>query len=141
MASEAVISFLEAKAIKVTPVRILVLKLLLASKNGMAANEIEKELFYCDRITIYRTLVTFVEKGVLHAVLNPAGLKNYMLCSDTCKIHQHNDNHPHFYCEKCQKTSCIETVNVPIIQLGEAYKVNEIQIAIKGICKDCNTVA
>ena len=59
---------LEKKQIRKTPFRLEVLKLFKASKNAISLKEIEKNLTSFDRITLYRTLKLFIEKGLIHEV-------------------------------------------------------------------------
>ena len=57
-----------------------------------------KDLY--DRVTIYRTLKTFVDKGIIHKVLDEEGLR-YALCKEVCHDHDHHHDHVHFKCQLC----------------------------------------
>jgi Fur family ferric uptake transcriptional regulator len=90
-----------------------------------------------DRVTVYRTLQTFVEKGIIHTIPTTDNSVRYALCRDNCTEGHHHDNHVHFICLKCGTTLCMEDVVVPEIKMRRGYSVNEIEVVVKGICLDC----
>lgn len=89
-----------------------------------------------DRVTLYRTLKTFVEKGILHKVLDDNGLR-YALCKQECTTHGHRHDHVHFKCVECGETNCLEQTHIPPLQLPEGYNANEINLLIQGVCPQC----
>ncbi|RYG32801.1 MAG: transcriptional repressor, partial [Chitinophagaceae bacterium] len=90
-----------------------------------------------DRVTIYRTLQTFVEKGIIHTIPTPDNSIRYALCKDDCSEGHHHDNHVHFVCIKCSNTICLDHVIVPTVKLPAGFKANEIQMVVNGTCKAC----
>jgi Fur family transcriptional regulator, ferric uptake regulator len=91
-----------------------------------------------DRVTIYRTLKTFVEKGIIHKVLDDEGGTKYALCRTTeCSHDNHHHDHVHFKCLKCGTTSCIESVHIPVFSLPEGYKRTEVNMLVQGTCPSC----
>ena len=91
-----------------------------------------------DRVTIYRTLSSFVEKGLIHKVLDDSNALKYALCNlEGCSAHEHHDNHVHFKCNKCNLTLCIEEVVVPNITLPIGFSIAETNLLIKGVCNNC----
>ena len=126
---------LEKKQIRKTPFRQEVLKLFKASKNAISLKEIERNLTSFDRITLYRTLKLFIEKGLIHEVLHSSG-KRYALCKEQCDEHQHQHNHLHFHCSSCKESFCLETyiedLNLP------GYIIQQTDLSVHGICKKCN---
>ncbi len=91
-----------------------------------------------DRVTIYRTLKTFVEKGIIHKVLDDEGGTKYALCSTTeCSHDNHHHDHVHFKCLQCGNTTCIESVHIPVFSLPEGYKRTEINMLVQGTCPTC----
>lgn len=89
-----------------------------------------------DRVTLYRTLKTFVEKGILHKVLDDNGLR-YALCKQECSTHGHQHDHVHFKCVNCGETNCLEHTHIPAFPLPDGYKAQEINLLIQGICPQC----
>ncbi|MEM7038069.1 MAG: transcriptional repressor [Bacteroidota bacterium] len=91
-----------------------------------------------DRVTIYRTLTLYLDKGILHKVLDDAGATKYALCTDTCSEHDHNHEHVHFKCTECGTTSCISELKVPAIALPQGYILKESNLLLSGVCVTCN---
>ena len=91
-----------------------------------------------DRVTVYRTLQTFVEKGIIHAIPTADNSVRYALCKD-CEEGHHHDDHVHFVCSNCNKTICLDDVVSPNIELPEGYAAQNVQVVINGVCKDCNS--
>lgn len=91
-----------------------------------------------DRVTIYRTLKTFLDKGILHKVLDDEGGTKYALCRTTeCSHQKHQHDHVHFKCNSCGNTTCIESVHIPALLLPEGYERHEVNLLVQGICADC----
>ncbi|CAN5455546.1 Fur family transcriptional regulator [soil metagenome] len=91
-----------------------------------------------DRVTVYRTLKTFLDKGLIHKVLDDGGSSKYALCRESCTSEDHNHEHVHFKCIRCGITNCLENVEVPRFSLPSGYKAIETNLLVQGICKDCN---
>jgi len=129
---------LRRKRLSITDSRKKILSLFLSSKDALAHGDIEKkagEKF--DRVTVYRTLQTFVEKGIIHTIPTADNSVRYALCKE-CEEGHHHDEHVHFVCTNCGRTICLDDVVSPKIELPEGYIPQEVQVVINGICKDCN---
>ena len=128
---------LHRKNLSVTDSRKKILSLFLSHHDALTHGDIEKkagEKF--DRVTVYRTLQTFVEKGIIHAIPTSDNTVRYALCKDCTEGH-HHDDHVHFVCSNCNKTICLDDVVSPKIYLPEGYIADNVQVVINGICKDC----
>jgi Fur family ferric uptake transcriptional regulator len=129
---------LRRKHLSVTDSRKKILSLFLSTPDALAHGDIEKkagEKF--DRVTVYRTLQTFVEKGIVHTIPTADNSVRYALCKD-CEEGHHHDEHIHFVCSNCHKTICLDDVVSPVIELPEGYRAESTQVVINGICRDCN---
>jgi Fur family transcriptional regulator, ferric uptake regulator len=91
-----------------------------------------------DRITVYRTLKTFLDKGVVHKVLDDQGGLKYALCKENCSQGHHHHEHLHFKCTICSQTTCLDNSHIPTMTLPKGFKKNEINILVQGICPNCN---
>jgi Fur family transcriptional regulator, ferric uptake regulator len=131
-------SILTAKKINPTAMRLLVLEFLLKQNAAISLTDLEKGLDPADRTTIYRTLKTFEEKGLVHGIEYGAGATKYALCKDECEAGHHDDLHVHFYCNKCKETFCLPKVLIPEVSLPEAYQAEERELIVKGICARCS---
>ena len=128
---------LRRKHLSVTDSRKKILSLFLSASDALAHGDIEKkagEKF--DRVTVYRTLQTFVEKGIIHTIPTPDNSVRYALCKDCTEGH-HHDDHVHFVCTNCHKTICLDDIVSPSIPLPRGYIADTVQVVINGICKDC----
>jgi len=138
MTTTRVDDILRRNSLSVTESRKKILNLFLNVSGALAHGDIERkagEKF--DRVTVYRTLQTFVEKGIIHTIPTTDNSVRYALCRDNCTEGHHHDNHVHFICLKCGSTLCLEEVIVPEIKMSKGYAVNEIEVVVKGICFNC----
>lgn len=126
--------------LKATPQRISVLKAFLTKNKVLALPELSKSLGKeFDRITLYRTLNTFEEHGLIHKIPDKTGNVTYALCRHDSIHHSHDDNHVHFKCTKCNLTVCLEEVEIPFIKVPSKYKPEKYNFLIEGHCESCNT--
>ena len=129
---------LRRNSLSITESRKKILSLFLQSADALAHGDIEKkagEKF--DRVTIYRTLQTFVEKGIIHTIPTAENSVLYALCKDCTEGH-HHDDHVHFVCANCNSTICLDDVVSPKLNLPQGYTAQNVQVVINGICKSCN---
>lgn len=129
-------SLLTARKITPTPMRLLVLQYLRAQPHAVTLTEIETGLYLADRVTIYRTLKTFDEKGLVHAIDDGSGVQKYALCHDCSE--DHNDLHIHFNCSVCEETFCLPHSKIPDIVLPPGFQKEEVQLTVKGVCDQCS---
>ena len=129
---------LKRNQLSVTGSRKKILELFLGSNGALAHGDIEKktgEKF--DRVTVYRTLQVFLEKGIIHNIPTSDNSVRYALCKSDCTEGHHHDNHVHFVCTVCGNTTCLADVTVPLVKLPGGFKPNEYQMVVNGVCKDC----
>ena len=122
--------------LKLTGCRADVLEAFQKTERALSNAELE-QIFKnrVDRVTIYRTLKTFLDKGLIHKVLDDGGTK-YALCKAACG-HAHNHDHVHFKCIKCGETNCLETVHIPAFNLPKNYQLTALNLLAEGICPKC----
>jgi len=133
-------SLLKRNSMSVTDSRKKILKLFLDQPGALAHGDIEKragEKF--DRVTIYRTLQTFVDKGVIHTIPTADNSIRYALCKDDCSEGHHHDHHIHFVCDNCGNTYCLDDIVTPDIKLPKGYSAEHVEVVVEGICKNCKT--
>ena len=122
-----------------TAVREGVLQCFMQDERALSQPDLEEQLSIpCDRVTIYRTLTTFLEKGIIHKVLDDGGVMRYALCNHECKEDDHHHDHVHFKCTNCHKTICIDQVHIPVFSLPSGYQMKEVNVLMQGICDQCN---
>jgi Fur family ferric uptake transcriptional regulator len=133
-----IVDTLKRNQLSVTDSRKKILELFLQRKAALAHADIEQHSGdEFDRVTIYRTLQTFVEKGILHTIPSADNSVKYALCKDACTEGHHHDNHVHFMCDTCGTTYCLDHVTVPQVQLPTGYQVHQIDLVVSGVCVKC----
>ncbi len=129
---------LKKNHLSVTEGRLKVLELFCSHKTALSHSEVEKKLGpEFDRVTIYRTLHSFEEKGLIHSIPTNENFSRYALCQDACTEGHHHDSHIHFVCDTCHQTTCVSQVTIPLVELPEGYKLAKIDMIANGICKNC----
>jgi Fur family transcriptional regulator, ferric uptake regulator len=129
---------LKSNNLSVTDTRKKILGLFIGKEGALAHADIEKgagEKF--DRVTVYRTLQVFVDKGIIHTIPTPDNSIKYALCKDECTEGHHHDHHIHFQCKECGNTYCLDEVTTPEIKLPKGYSPEQIEVVISGVCKNC----
>ncbi|MDE5552627.1 MAG: transcriptional repressor [Muribaculaceae bacterium] len=138
---------LERAGIRPTPVRQLILKTLLDGPRPLSSLEIERNLETVDRSSITRTLILFVDRGVVHSFEDGSGSMKYEACrdkhhADHSPAHSsdslHTDLHPHFHCTKCGITICLDYLSIPDIPLPAGFDGQSRTLIVKGLCDKCN---
>lgn len=121
-----------------TKSRIKLLDLFLDLSETISLQEIEQSIPDLDRITLYRTLKIFEQKGIIHRAIDGTNHPKYALCAEGCTEVQHHDNHAHFHCVSCEKTVCIDDIVLPKIKgLPLGYKLSDAHLVLNGFCSDC----
>lgn len=129
---------LKKNQLSITDSRSRILELFLQQNGALAHADIEKKSGASfDRVTIYRTLQTFVEKGIIHTIPTADNSVLYALCKDHCNEERHYDHHVHFVCRQCSNTICLDDITVPDIKLPSGYQATQVEVVVNGICKAC----
>lgn len=129
---------LKRNNLSITGSRKKILQLFFEQPGALAHGDIERkagEKF--DRVTIYRTLQTFVDKGIIHTIPTADNSIRYALCKDDCTEGHHHDHHIHFVCKSCGNTYCLDDVVTPDIKLPKGYLAGHVEVVVEGICKNC----
>ena len=130
---------LKKNQLSITGGRRKILELFLQQDGALSHSDIEKkagEKF--DRVTVYRTLQAFLEKGLIHSIPTSDNSIRYALCKDDCSGGQHRDDHVHFICNTCGNTVCLEDVTVPPIKLPRGYVSEQGEMLVSGVWKSGN---
>lgn len=132
------VSILKAHDLKHTKQRVRVLEEIALDTVAISQPELEKKLGKeIDRVTLYRILNTYEDKGILHRVMDMNGTANYAICSSSCSEDHHHDEHVHFNCTNCLKIYCLEVV-IPKIRMPKGFTAKTVGTTAYGICEKCN---
>ena len=124
--------------LRTTETRSEILEQFLQKDYALSHHDIENGIAdELDRVTVYRTLKTFLDKGLIHKVLDDEGTLKYALCNEACSRAKHRHEHVHFKCTNCGQTNCLK-VEIPIVKLPQGYKTQELNLLIQGICQNCS---
>lgn len=135
-----VTELLKKNQLSVTDSRKKILELFMRSDGALAHADIEHHSgTEFDRVTIYRTLQTFVDKGIIHTIPTADNSVRYALCKDDCTAGHHHDDHIHFMCDECGITYCLDHVTVPHIILPKGFRAAQTNVVISGRCDKCNS--
>jgi Fur family ferric uptake transcriptional regulator len=124
------------KEIQPTAMRLLTLEYLLEQQAAVSLADIEMHFHKADRTTLYRTLKTFEQKGVIHSIQEQQVTK-YLLCDESCATGIHHDDHLHFFCTKCRNTTCLHQVDLSVMSLPPGFSVVQWHFSASGICDRC----
>ncbi len=110
---------------------------LFVNHQGLAFSEAEiNEMFSpaFDRVTVYRTIKTFLDKLIIHKVVCEKGVLKYAY-----NVASKAWPHPHFECTSCGKVLCLNGNGVAMIELPKGYQEEEVHTLVKGLCPDCSS--
>ena len=134
-----VAEILKRNQLSVTESRRKILELFRLTNGALAHADIEtKTGEHFDRVTIYRTLQTFVEKGIIHTIPTVDNSVLYALCKDQCSEGHHHDNHVHFICDDCGTAYCLENISIPEVKLPAGFKQVQTDVLVSGVCDKCS---
>jgi Fur family ferric uptake transcriptional regulator len=129
---------LKKHQLKRTEPRLRVLSLLSAKKVATSQPDLEDVIADVDRVTLYRILSAFEEKGIIHKVFDLNGTANYALCLADCDEHDHHDEHLHFNCTACKNVYCLDELDLPAINLPAGFKLDGFNLSATGLCPKCS---
>ncbi|RQO70390.1 Fur family transcriptional regulator [Pedobacter sp. KBW06] len=135
------VNILKEHDLKHTRQRVRVLEEIALDTVAISQPELEKKLGKeIDRVTLYRILNTYEDKGILHRIMDMNGTANYAICSSSCSEDHHHDEHVHFNCTTCSKIYCLEVV-VPKLKMPKGFTAKTVNTTAYGTCEKCNALA
>jgi len=136
MKEQEIKNILRSKSLKATSARLNLLTQMSEYKSAMPSSTIQRKLKSLDRVTLYRTIESLKEHGIIHKAYQENNESYYALCGSRCSHNHHNHDHIHFKCVKCDAVTCEKMgeefeINLPKKQL---YKLN---VYAEGVCDNC----
>ena len=123
--------------LRATTPRIVVLQFFSDRDKPISHGDLVNELsdLHGDQATIYRTLVTFTDVGLLRVASKAEGITRYELVPENDEP-QHV--HPHFVCKQCGEVSCLPETTV-ITSMDDAWKeiLKASELQFVGQCLSC----
>ena len=147
MKDSSIKAILQEQQLRITQGRCDVIRLFLQSSYALSAKDLEQQLPQYDRVTLYRTLHTFIEKGILHLIPHDGGLACFGLSEPLrqqlstsnadASSEDYYQDHIHFTCTACGRTECLPDHMVPEVVLPQGYRIEEVDLLVKGHCQAC----
>jgi len=116
--------------------RIAVLKILLQASKPLSEEKILAKFGRNspDKVTIYRTLETFCNAGLVHRAYVHKRAWHFELANHCGSIRCH----PHFTCKSCGQTQCLLGLSVPLVKgLKKGFVIHRQQVRLEGLCPAC----
>ena len=126
---------LEQFNLRKTKIRIAVLDSLSQSAVAQSYSTMQNALHEFDRTTLYRTLLTLTEYGLIHKAYEENGESYYARCFG-CTGQDHHHEHLHLKCSSCGGVECLEISEELKLNLAQ-LPFEEINISAKGPCSSC----
>lgn len=133
---EKVRHMLKGAELYCTEARIGVLKVLMQAPSPLRQNQIAARLATkaLNKVTIYRTLGSLVEAGLVHRAFMQKRAWHFELahrCSET-------QCHPHFTCLDCGRTHCLTGISLPMAKSPyKGFVISRQQVRLEGWCPAC----
>ena len=139
MKGEECEKLLASHGIKPTANRIVVAKTLAAAERPMSLTELEYKILSIDKSGVFRALTLFREHHLVHVIEDGGDGVRYELCYSHDGHAEDDDQHVHFYCERCHRTFCLPDTPIPSVSLPQGYHLTRINYMAKGLCPDCSS--
>ncbi len=134
-----IIARLKSAGLRVTGIRSDVLSLFYESPKALSSHDLIESLHAkYDRVSVFRTLNTFIKHGLIHQIPTSSDYNMYSLCKESCPEHTHRENHIHFYCSICGGIYCLTGMPEMAIPLPDGFEVSDKEIILNGICAECS---
>lgn len=128
---------LRSRGVKATSKRLLLLDIIANENNAIARSKLQKKLINFDRVTLYRTINTLIDRGIIHVAHIGNDDIYYAMCKHTnCSHLAHQHKHIHFKCSSCSKIKCVETSEEVLVKLPN-FRIDEVNIEVAGVCNEC----
>lgn len=139
MSSAECEALLASHGIKPTANRIVVARTLAAAERPMSLTELEYKILSIDKSGVFRALTLFREHHLVHVIEDGGDGVRYELCHSHDGHAEDDDQHVHFYCERCHRTFCLTDMPIPTVVLPAGYELHDINYMAKGLCPECSS--
>jgi Fe2+/Zn2+ uptake regulation proteins len=129
---------LRSRSLKATSHRLSLLIKLQEYSSAMPYSAIQKAMKSMDRVTLYRTLESLKEKGIIHKAFQGNNESYYAICGKKCSNSQHDHDHVHFKCVKCESVTCevpSKKVEISIPNID----IHKVSVHLEGVCNLCKS--
>lgn len=137
--------------LKTTQARVAILGLLMRSLHGLNHQDIEKRLreegYGFDRVTVYRTLHHLAEAHIIHKLVGLDRSFVFAYIDEVKPLESSNPQtahpqteHPHFICESCATTYCLDKSSYTQgqVEVPTGFTLKHSELHLFGICPQCH---
>jgi Fur family ferric uptake transcriptional regulator len=125
---------LSSRGLRVTEQRLALLREMAKLKGPISHPELTDRMASTglDRATVYRSLLTLADAGVLIRAQLGDQIWRYEFPRTQSSDHAH---HPHFVCSECRDVRCLAAASVKLY--GEAAESEVLEVHLRGRCARC----
>jgi Fur family ferric uptake transcriptional regulator len=129
-------ALLEELGLRITSARVAVLGYILQSRRAVSHADLEAGLAerQIDRVTLYRTLDTLAEAGLLSKSIGSDRVARFVPIARGDHSH-----HAHFSCDKCGRLYCLPAKPPRPAHLPAGFEASTVELNVHGRCADCAT--
>lgn len=135
---EKCLELLRSAGLRRTKPRIAILSVLLSAGKPQTAEAIAGKLARgrLNKVTIYRSLESFVEAGLVHKAFLHKRIWHFEP-ADNCSASQ---CHPHFTCTDCGDTHCLPEITLPMAtNPPSGFVIGRQRVQLEGLCPKCSS--
>jgi Fur family ferric uptake transcriptional regulator len=120
--------------LRVTPARLQVMQHLQQARRALSHADLETGLaaHRLDRVTLYRTLDTLTEAGLLAKSIGSDRVARFVPIARGDHSH-----HAHFSCDQCGRLYCLPTRPPKSTALPAGFEADVVEVNVHGRCADC----
>ena len=128
-------NLLREVGLRSTNTRVATLQQLWREDRPVSHSELVQTIHVGDQATVYRSLVTIVEKGLARVASTAGGVSRYEVVHEGEESHE---VHPHFVCNSCGVVSCLpKTVVITKVDSEWRDYLQEALLQFVGVCVEC----
>ena len=130
-------ALLRKSGLKSTMTRIAVLQRLWLEERPVSHSDLVQALAQVgDQATIYRNLVSFVDKGLARVASTATGIVRYEPIREGEEAHE---VHPHFVCQECGVVSCLpKSTVITTVDPAWSERLQQSKLQFVGVCESCD---
>ena len=120
-----------------TSSRVAILGVLLSARKPQTADQIAANLAPAgpNKVTIYRTLESFLAAGLVHRVFLQERTWHFELALNCTE----SQCHPHFTCTNCGDMQCLTEMSLPMAEgPHKGFVIGRQRVQLEGLCPKCN---
>lgn len=140
MSDKKYCELLAGSGLRVTNMRLRVLKTLGKAKSALSHQEISDAVGSIDRVTLYRILYSLERNKIIHRVATTDRQTRFALCMKDGTSGGVSIEHVHFECNQCHRVYCLPKINISIstsASENDGFYITNRELLLHGICPGC----